>query len=120
MDRGSVAGAALDALARHRHLFRATGRAGGWPGPAGHASDDDGRPAAGWHCSVRGTDTGRGGGGGGRGSLMALYQRRPRAHGDRGKLVGVHGDAVMRKKLKCPWPYFGGKSAIASVVWDRL
>lgn len=26
----------------------------------------------------------------------------------------------MSKRLKCPWPYFGGKSSIASLVWERL
>jgi hypothetical protein len=24
------------------------------------------------------------------------------------------------KRLKCPWPWFGGKSAVADLVWERL
>lgn len=26
----------------------------------------------------------------------------------------------MRNKLKCPWPYFGGKSSVASIIWQRI
>ncbi|MBX6314781.1 MAG: hypothetical protein IRY99_17970, partial [Isosphaeraceae bacterium] len=26
----------------------------------------------------------------------------------------------MTERLRCPWPYFGGKSRVAELVWDRL
>jgi DNA adenine methylase len=33
---------------------------------------------------------------------------------------GVHGEAKMPKRLKAPFPWFGGKSKVAPLVWQRL
>jgi hypothetical protein len=37
------------------------------------------------------------------------------AHG-----TGIHGAATMTDALKAPFPYFGGKSKVAPLVWQRL
>jgi hypothetical protein len=45
----------------------------------------------------------------------------PRCAGGYGTLPGVHGgDRVKQKRLKFPAPYFGGKSKVAPLVWNRF
>jgi hypothetical protein len=34
--------------------------------------------------------------------------------------LGVHGTIRMHKRLKAPFPAFGGKSRVAALVWDRI
>jgi hypothetical protein len=56
---------------------------------------------------------------------MNLHQKRPRVPrqhggGKGGTMPGIHGVATMADTLKAPFPYFGGKRAIASLIWQRL
>jgi hypothetical protein len=55
--------------------------------------------------------------------VSELHQKRPRCASEPlagTGLSGIHGEVAMAAKLKAPWPAFGGKSKIASLVWQRI
>jgi hypothetical protein len=52
-----------------------------------------------------------------------LPVQRPNLNGTRGGAIsnaGVHSEPVMSNELKAPFPAFGGKSKVASLVWSKL
>lgn len=49
-----------------------------------------------------------------------LWEQRPYLSTGSSPATGVHGEPRMSDILKSPFPYFGGKSRVADLIWERF